>query len=398
MDKAAIFPHMSQNTMRGGFIMKDGKSLGLSIFCVVLSIALAALIIFAVGVNYIFGSSLTSGNFMGMDIFVMNSDIMEPEIKEGSAVIANGEETAVLTEGNVILFRESEDTENVMRITQVVHNTDSTVYKVMGDNAPDRVLDVPKENVIAKCAVESERLGGVINFMKSIPGIIICMLIPCLILVFLIIMKISIVRKRAAEDEDIVYPETYGFGIGNLDERDPSKNPLFDPSMVNKSDDVSFEMKKSSIAEHFAVKQGAKGFQPTAPNERDMKKENAVERFKAAVDEKPPVPISRTASLAPDIGAMDDDDKLAAIKSVLENAAAPAPVKETAPETPEQPVVQPAPETDNSYEQAREFRNVADNNAAEQAPEEKALSSNPEDNIKSIDDLIKALEEEKKKL
>ena len=367
--------------------MKDGKSLGLSIFCVVLSIALAALIIFAVGVNYIFGSALTSGNFMGMDIFVMNSDVMEPEIKEGSAVIANGEETAVLTEGNVILFHESDDAENVMRITQVVHNTDSTIYKVMGDNAPDRILDVPKENVIAKCAVESERLGSVITFMKSIPGIIVCMLIPCLILVFLIIMKITTLRKRAEEDEDIVYPETYGFGIGSSDERDPSKNPLFDPSMANKNDDVSFEMKKSSIAEHFAVKQGAKGFQQPMPNERDIKKENAVERFKAAVDEKPPVPISRTATLAPEIGAIDDDDKLTAIKSVLENAGEP---KQTA--EPE-PAVQ-APETNNSYEEAREFRNAAESSSSE----ETAPSSNPEDNIKSIDDLIKALEEEKKKL
>ena len=383
--------------------MKDGKSLGLSIFCVVLSIALAALIIFAVGVNYIFGSSLTSGSFMGMDIFVMNSDIMEPEIKEGSAVIANGEETAVLTEGNVILFRESEDTENVMRITQVVHNTDNTVYKVMGDNAPDKILDVPKDDVIAKCAVESERLGSVISFMKSIPGIILFMLIPCLILVFLIVMKISIVRKRAAEDEDIVYPETYGFGIGNMEERDPSKNPLFDPSMINKSDDVGFEMKKSSIAEHFAVKQGAKGFQQTGPLDRDIKKENAVERFKAAVDEKPPVPISRTATLAPDIDAMGDEDKLAAIKSVLEGAGASVTVENTVPEqtaeAASEEAPEAAPETDNSYEQAREFRNAAESrNTANDTSEETASSSKPEDNIKSIDDLIKALEEEKKKL
>ena len=385
--------------------MKDGKSLGLSIFCVVLSIALGALIIFAVGVNYIFGSDFTSGSFMGMDIFVMNSDIMEPEIKEGAAVIADAQETAVLTEGNVILFRESDDTENVMRITQVVHNTDSTIYKVMGDNAPDKLIDVPKENVIAKCAVESERLGGVITFMKSIPGIIICMLLPCLILVFLIAMKISIVRKRAAaENDEIVYPETYGFSIGNTEERDPSKNPLFDPSAVTKTNDASFEMKKSSIAEHFAVKNGAKlSSHQTSPNERDIKKENAVERFRAAVDEKPSVPISRTATLAPDIGTMDEDNKPAAIKSVLEEPSSSSSNESISSEAAAMNTI--SPETDNSYEQAREYQTAAVSNTYESSvhgsdssDNDQRSSSNPEDNIKSIDDLIKALEEEKKKL
>lgn len=364
--------------------MNNGKKLGLSIFLVVFTIILIALVAFTMSVNYIFGSSIRSGSVFGKNVFVMNSDVMEPEITNGSAVIADSGEISVLTEGNVILFSENSEVENIMRIVEVVHNTDSTVYRVAGDNAQDNILNVPKENVIAKCKQESQRLGSTITFFKSMPGIITGMMAPCVILLVLLIIKILSVRKRKRlEEEEIVYPET-DFGIKNNSDRDHSQNPLFDPSMAPKPD-VSFAMKKSSIAEHFGVKPGAKKH-PDGPSERNEKTESAVEKFKAAVEEKPSVPVSKKVSLAPETPASDKSEKMAAIKAALnekqaEDAIAdaasreipePEPVAETKPE----PVAEPQPEQVSKPKPA----------------------PRKEDNIKSIDDLIKALEEEKKKL
>ena len=80
--------------------MDRGKKLGLSIFWVILTILLIIMIVMTVTVNYTFGSSLQSGTIFGKNIFVMNSDIMEPEINNGAAVIADKNEISVLTEGN----------------------------------------------------------------------------------------------------------------------------------------------------------------------------------------------------------------------------------------------------------------------------------------------------------
>lgn len=376
--------------------MKNGKKFGLTIFQVVLSIVLIALIIFSVGVNYIFGSSMKSGSIFGKSIYVMNTDLMDCEggIPKGAAVIGDNNETAVLTEGNVILFSENTDVENVMRIVEVVHNTDSTVYRVAADNAPDNVLNVPKENVIAKCSVQSEKLGSVITFLKSMAGILAGMILPCLILLVMLIFKILSVRRRGKEEDNIVYPETFGIGSNAHEPRDQAANPLFDPSMAPKPD-ASFVMKKSSIAENFTMKPAAKRNMPGDPSARNMQTESAVEKFRAAVDEKPPAPVSRKASLAPNAPVSDRDEKMAAIKAALngnENQNTINPEKTTAftipnaapeepaqkPVAPVQPPVQPAPQS-----------------APTPAPKP---TPRKQDNINSIDDLIKALEEEKKKL
>lgn len=375
--------------------MKKNKNLGMSIFFVVLTIILIALTIFTVVINYTFGSSVRSGKIFGKNIFIMNSDIMNPELKKGSAIISESDEISVLIEGNVILFNEDTGFENVMRIVEVVHNTDQTVYRVAGDNAQDNILNVPKENVIAKCTKVSPNLGKTILFFKGIAGILLGMILPCVILLVMLLLKIfSVRRKNRQEDDEIVYPET-SLGIGNSknEERDFSTNPLFDPTMAPKPD-ASFAMKKSSIAENFSMKTSAKKT-PTNPIERIQQKENAVEKFRAAVDEKPAAPISRKASLAPDSTASDKTEKMAAIKAALDNSESEQALDKLvhsntgALEIPTDSPAKPEPIIPEPVKQE---------SAPAEPPKPKAAPKRKQDNIKSIDDLIKALEEEKKKL
>lgn len=373
--------------------MKDGKKLGLTIFQVVLSIILIALIIFSVGVNFIFSSSTKSGEVFGKNIYVLSNDSMNSDegIPKGAAVICD-KDIAVLTEGNVILFKENKDVETIMRIVEVVHNTDSTVYRVASDSAPDQVFDVQKESVIAKCTVQNKMLGKVIVFLKSMTGVIVGMIVPCLILIFMLILKIFTARRREREEDEIIYPET-SFGIRNNsnENRDPASNPLFDPSMAPKPD-ASFEMKKSSIAENFAMKPAAKRNIQVSVNDRNMQMESAVEKFKAAVDEKPSAPVSRKASLAPNAANAQRDEKLAAIKAALNN---------------NENLQQERNNVDAEKTTAFKIPDAAEKKPAPQPVKPAAAPIPPsapkpavkkEDNIKSIEDLIKALEEEKKKL
>ena len=377
--------------------MKKNKSLGLSIFFVVLTIVLIAVVIFTVGVNYIFGASVRSGKVFGKNIFIMNSDIMEPELKKGSAIISDSDEISVLIEGNVILFNEQTGFENIMRIIEVVHDTDKTVYRVAGDNDQNNVLNVPKENVIAKCTIESPRLGSIITFLKSMTGVIFGMILPCIILLVMLMVKILSARKRnKQENEEIIYPETsFGIGSNKNEDRNYSSNPLFDPSMAPKPD-ADFVLKKSSIAENFSMKTAAKR-KPSSPAERNAQTENAVEKFRAAVDEKPSAPVSHKASLAPDAETSDRSEKMEAIKAALNDTDNTSELKQKDTGNTSSFGV-PENEAVNSVSEKTES-NINENAFSETLPKaEVKPTPKKQDDIKSIDDLIKALEEEKKKL
>ncbi len=378
--------------------MAKNKRLGVSVFVVILTIIMALSVIFTFSISYMFSSDGVSGKLFGKYIYIMDTADMTPEIDKDSAVIADEDGIAVLIEGNVILFKNGKR-ENVMRIREVVHNTDSTVYRVSPDTAADNTLEVSKDNVIAKCTTESHNLGVLISFLSSMPGIIIGMLLPCFVILALLIMKIIAIRKSDNEeetsadtdfdDEDDDDDEFKGFNGHQV--KPISSAPLFNPeSDLNPGED--FERKKSSIAQNFSQKPGAAPRRPARKPQQNSPKA-AVERFKAAVDEKPNAPVSRKPTLVPENSNPVVSEKLAAIKAALSQQ-----------ETQQNGTVSSSFDN-NSAEKTATFKAVkpqqsepAVSRPAAKKPEPVRKAPSRTSNINSIDDLIKALEEEKKKL
>lgn len=373
--------------------MAKNKRLGISVFVVILTIIMALSVIFTFSISYMFSSDGVSGKLFGKYIYIMDTADMTPEIDKGSAVIADEDGIAVLIEGNVILFKNGKR-ENVMRIREVVHNTDSTIYRVSPDTAADNTLEVSKDNVIAKCTTESHNLGVLISFLSSMPGIIIGMLLPCFVILALLIMKIIAIRKSDNEedtssdtdfDDDDDDDEFKGFNGHHV--KPISSAPLFNPeSDLNPGED--FERKKSSIAQNFSQKPGAAPKRPARKPQQNSPKA-AVEKFKAAVDEKPNAPVSRKPTLVPENSNPVVSEKLAAIKAALSQQ-----------ESQENDTASSSADN-NSAEKTATFKAVKPQQSEptvnkSAAPVKKAPSKTS--NINSIDDLIKALEEEKKKL
>jgi hypothetical protein len=369
-----------------------------------------AVMVFTAMINFKFSSSAKSGKLFGTHIYVMDSDDMSPELDNGSAIISDSDDIQVLTEGNVVLFRQSEDFERVMRIREVVHNTDSTVYKVSTDSDPDNTIDVDKSDIIAKCNKESHNLGKLINFLKSTVGIIVGLLIPCIVLLVVIIVKIVSVRGRDDEQEllDQYDDDDYFDDDDEEDEDDDSMtkghiNPLFVPDATINQDE-EFEKKKSSIAKNFGQKTAARRETRRIPTEKES--ENAVEKFKAAVEEKPSAPVTRRATLAPEGASADTSEKMEAIKTALsqETGAGYDEVDTLktrkiiiTDEMKNQSQLSSAAVKKASNESAQ-AKTAAAAKASAQKKAAKPKAKKADDNIKSIDDLIKALEEEKKKL
>lgn len=381
--------------------MTKGKRLGFSIFIAVLTVILIACILCTVGVNYIFSSSSSSGRIFGKNIYIMNSADMMPEIEKGAAVIAEESEITVLTEGNVILFKQDKNSENVMRIVEVVHNTDSTVYRVASDSKQDEIIDVSKENVIARCTTESVQLGKVIRFLKGITGILVGMILPCVILLALLVLKIFSIRKRGREEEEEMFYHKSEAENDDNESSGNSSNPLFDPLTGGKPD-INFEAKKSSIAENFSMKPAAKR---NVSDGRNIKSESAVEKFRAAVDEKPSGPVTRRPSLVPESARNDKSHKMAAIKAALNNkdnknnssSEVKPDVEKTAAFKIPSEQVNGIDSTPQKPMRQQMVSSKTQKKTVQSSTAKKPVSKK-QDNINSIDDLIKVLEEEKKKL
>lgn len=374
--------------------MAKNKRLGVSVCAVVLTIIMIFVIVFTLSINYMFSSSGVSGKLFGRYIYIMETADMQPEIEKESAVIASEDGITVLTEGNVILFKNG-SREDVMRIKEVVHNTDNTVYRVAPDSSPESTLDISKENVIAKCTTESQNFGAVIRFLKSIPGILIGMILPCLVILAFLIIKIISIKKAGDdtdtyeedEEEDDDGDEFEGFNGKPVKSR--SSSPLFNPDAeINPGDD--FERKKSSIAKNFGRKPAAERVHTNGSEQIAPKA--AVEKFKAAVDEKPNAPVTRKSTLVPENANPDVSEKLAAIKAALSQKNENQDVK--AKKVGESGIS----DRTSTFKTVKPQQQSAGALKTTGKNTYKKKTSSQKDNINSIDDLIKVLEEEKKKL
>ncbi len=400
--------------------MAKSKRLGVSIFVVILTILMAVSVVMTFAISYIFGNDGVSGKLFGSHIYIMETDDMYSDpakktpITKGSAIIAEDEDT--FPPGTVILFKNGAR-EDVMRVREITYDDNNkSTYHVAADLTPEKTYEVKGEDVIAKSVTVSENLGGLISFLSSVPGIIVGMILPCFVILAMLIIKIVSMRKADDEedeaydeyedydddDDDNEYEGFNGHKVKALHHSSGSGSPLFNPeSDINPTDE--FERKKSSIAMNFSQK-GAAAKRP-ARDRREAPKA-AVERFREAVDEKPRVPVARKGSLVPEGQEVSSDEKLAAIKAALSGQQTESPrtapsvrrtesvektarftaIKDDVKPAPARPVAKPAPKA------------PAKPAARPVAPKPAAKPSDKASNISSIDDLIKILEEEKKKL
>ncbi len=126
---------------------------------------------------------VTSFNFFGFEMFIVKSGSMEPKIQTGSVVVDKKEFNYNI--GNIITFKNGDKNDTTThRIVSIGSQSGSTYYIVKGDanNAPDpnKVLKV---NVVGKEQFSIPYLGYIINYVRTLPGLIILIFIPAVIII-----------------------------------------------------------------------------------------------------------------------------------------------------------------------------------------------------------------------
>ena len=144
----------------------------------------------------------------GFKLLVVKSGSMEPAIKTGSVVIdKNFSEYNI---GDVITFKNIEKPKETTthRVADIKGVGSSKLYFTKGD-ANDSIDSgsVTKELVVGKVILKIPYLGYVASFARSLPGLIIIIIIPATIIIYEEMKKIhqetkQIIQKRKQKKEE----------------------------------------------------------------------------------------------------------------------------------------------------------------------------------------------------
>ena len=169
-----------------------------------------------VGSIFVIFSSL---DLFGYRMYVVKSGSMEPKIHTGSTVIDHRANDYKVS--NVITFKVQNSKDTVThRIVNAKTEAGTTTYQVKGDANktadPDPVL---KTNVVGKVLFSIPYLGYFIAFLRTLPGLIIFIIAPAVIIISdeianiktevarIAVAKKAVVKEAEKIEEEVVEEE-----------------------------------------------------------------------------------------------------------------------------------------------------------------------------------------------
>lgn len=337
-----------------------------------ISIICVLFIIVAVGINFIYSQTKTP-NFMGRYFYIVTEKDTNgiSDVTQGSAIIAKEAQNISIAQKDLVLCYPAGDPDNLRLcgIFNIIETEDGTEkYQVYFDGHEDNTDLITKDKIKAICTgyPESVELGNFITFTRSIPGIVAELIIPCIILLVFFISRIA--SKDEDEEEEI--PD-FSSDTKNTSKKKSAKQsgtPLFEPSQeISASDEL--ERKKQSIAENFSQKKVNHNSPYQKEKERTMQfKTNRLEAIKNT---------NRT-SPAPSADTIREDLRR---KNDYEGAYIKKPEKTDKPENtpkPVKPIKSAPPHTENE---------VTDNTGIIPIPKSEELSANQENTRNSVEEI-----------
>lgn len=390
------------------------KKKGLSILKVFIAVICILFIVVSLAINVAFSGGKTPHIF-GRYIYIVEdgADWVTP----GSALIAKEITNDTLLERDIVICYPSSSPDKlcVRRINEVVTAEDGSETFSTSTSTVIDPENIEKDKIVAIASgyPEIKELGKFINFTKGIPGILLELILPCVILVIFLIAKIASSKSDDFDDENFDFYE-YDENEKNKDQkRTHVKNgtPLFEANQeLPPSDEL--ERKKMSIAENFSQKK----VNPDSPYQKEKERTMQFKAQRSAESSFAARNVSGSSSTAPTADALREEmlRKTAEAErtgsfSTKATSAPTTPVESASDITGILPKAQLAEMSRNDVPKTTPLRSQSAQPAA--APK-KSSSPDISDIIKksdtekkkkstanmSVDDLIKLIEDEKKKL
>ncbi len=372
------------------------KKKSTSIFSVLIVIVLLIVIACTIAANVIFADNKLP-KIAGYYLYMQDVADLEPDIPQNSLVLAKEAPTISIAPGSKVLCNLSDGTMAMRVIYQVTVNEDGSSSYYPGTAIEQgKELVIPRENIFAVCEWQSKDLYTFINFATQVKGLMTLLVVPSIILIIMLLAKIAKSSTEEVDDDDFLFDEE----IEQMTRKPQgTENPLFEPSTAPPAGE-SLEKKKSSISEHFekkpvnenspyqkAVQERTMKFRIQQQNIEEAKRQEEASRSRVGTQVFSAQTVEEVAKQQVVASAAPKRTEMVTETKPVEQ---PAPVRqETKPEVRTEPrtPVTPTPNIDDivkpsELRAAKAGGKINPNIAA----------------TDSIDDLIRVLESEKKKL
>ena len=401
-----------------------------SVLKFVLIVLCILLIVVSIIVNIGFSGGKTPKLFGRYFYIVKEADNMGDNVTKGACLISPDAKDSAIGKGDIVLCYPANDpnTLKVLSIYDVVTAEDGSTKYITADATNVGSEDsISKENIAAICTghTESAELGALIRFASSIKGIICLLVLPCVLLVIFLIAKLASSKGDDDFDDEFDFYEydekekQRAISESKKNLHDKSANPLFEPSQeIQPSNEL--ERKKMSIAENFSQKK----VNPDSPYQKERERTMQFKAQKSAESTFAARNVGGSSSTAPTADALREEMLR---KTAEAERTGTFNIKNANTNTAQQPAAPAEPITDNtgilSKSQLAEMsrndvpkttplRSQSAPSTAAPKPAKKSSTPDISDIISkseqeekkkspsnmSVDDLIKMIEAEKKKL
>lgn len=252
--------------------MEKKKRFSLLKFLIIIICFLAIFI--CIASNVLFNKSKCA-NVFGRYIYLVdeNNNTMGDDINNGTALLAKEAKDITIAANDIVLCYPADNpgTLTLRSISAIVDSESGSAYYTRDANHEDNTDSITKDKIAAVCTgyPESPELGALVRFALSIKGIVAMLLIPAIILVIFLIAKIV---SKSDDDLDGEEFDFYEYDDHNSVPQEgtypkTATAPLYEPSndIAPRND---FERKKMSIAENFSQK----AVNPDSPYQKERER------------------------------------------------------------------------------------------------------------------------------
>jgi len=131
-----------------------------------------------------------SSVFSGYRSFLVQSGSMEPAIMTGDIILIHSQDNYF--KNDTITFHGSEGRTVTHRIAEITQNNGKQFFTTKGDaNRSEDEDSITQDKIIGKVTLVIPKLGYLVAFSKSLPGLIILALIPAVLFILDELLKVK---------------------------------------------------------------------------------------------------------------------------------------------------------------------------------------------------------------
>lgn len=157
-------------------------------------------VVIGIMVFAIFANFLIIAQDLFAPLKIVEGESMNPTIRPNDAVLVTSINTDKLQEGQIVVFKDPVDPgQNIVHRVVAFEEKNGERYAITkgdGNQARDPFM-TPVDNIWGKVSLKLPQAGIFLNYLRSIPGFITCVLCPFLLLFVYLLVKFCLETGRS---------------------------------------------------------------------------------------------------------------------------------------------------------------------------------------------------------